>query len=441
MPASSHRDVFALPHDGGYLVYAPLAGRVLRVNAASVRQLKTYLASGDATAVDPELVKRLGGLRWLDSPVAPVPLPADRHYHPTAVTLFLTSACNLRCTYCYAEAGDVAVRTMPEEIWRSAIDLVVRNARRAGRPAAVGFHGGGEPTVAWDSLAGAVAHARSAAGSPGNLNLGLATNGVMNEEQAEFVATTFPTVTLSLDGDAEAQDHQRPRAGGAGSFDAVMRFVDTLRGHKTSLVVRATITEATVHRQAELVEILAARTGCQLLHFEPVFARGRRAARAGEPLDADAFATGFIAAMERAATLGVRLRYSAARLGGAFLSFCGCAQDAFNVTPEGDVTACFEVCDRSSPHAEWFFFGRWDPDRGAFAIDAERLARLRGLNVLQKPLCARCFAKWSCAGDCPVKGSTESFDFQAGSARCRMNQSITHALLVQAVKGEACTAI
>jgi len=32
---------------------------------------------------------------------------------PTLLTLFLTTACSLRCTYCYASAGDTPVRSMP----------------------------------------------------------------------------------------------------------------------------------------------------------------------------------------------------------------------------------------------------------------------------------------------------------------------------------------
>jgi len=439
MQLAARRDVFAVPHGAGFIVYAPLAGRIVHANSSCVAQLRRYLETGDASAVDAGLVARLGGLGWLDEQPAPVPLPADRHYHPTMVTLFLTNRCNLRCTYCYAEAGERAPAVMPAEVARAAIDLVVRNARRGGRPPGIGFHGGGEPTVAWDALVGAVDHAHTVAGTgPAKANLGIATNGVMSPSQAEWVATTFPMVTLSFDGPADVHDAQRPTAAGTGSFDAVMAFVETLRAHGTPFTVRATITEANVARQAELVDFFVDATGCRQLHFEPVFASGRRSRAEGLPLAPDDFAAGFVAALDRAIDRGAMLRYSAARLIGTFLSFCGCAQDAFNVTPDGDITGCFEVCGRDNPLAESFYFGRYDPERGTFAIDMERLARLRELNVTNKPLCEGCLAKYTCAGDCPVKAGGERLDFLSDGPRCRMNQTITRALLERALDPATC---
>jgi uncharacterized protein len=404
-----------------------------------VAQLRRYLDTGDSRVVDAAVVRRLGGLQWLDAAAAPTPLPVDRHYHPTDVTLFLTSRCNLRCTYCYAEAGDLAARELPEEVYRAAIDLVVRNARRAGRPAGVGFHGGGEPTVAWRTLVGAVEYARSVAG-PRGVRFGIATNGVMSRAKAELVAATFPMVTLSFDGPPDVQDAQRPRTGGGSSFDAVMAFVEVLQRHGTAFTIRSTITENTVERQEELVDFFLDTTRCRQLHFEPVFLTGRHRRGGGRAVPAAAFSRHFMAAYDRARERGTALRYSAARLGGPYLSFCGVAMDPFSVTPEGDVTGCFEVCRGDHPLAEAFYFGRFDRDRGTFVIDPERLARLRSVIVVNKPLCDGCVAKWSCAGDCPVKMGRARLDFTRPSPRCRMNQAITAGLLVRALEGRLCPA-
>lgn len=437
--ASAH-NVFAVPHERGFIVYAPLANRIVWANASCVAQLKRYLETRDPSSVDAPLATRLGGLGWLDGRSVPVALPVDRHFHPTAVTLFLTTRCTLRCTYCYAAAGDMAPRTMPPEIYRAAIDLVARNGRRAGRAPALGFHGGGEPTAAWETLTGAVEYARRVCDCADGrrVNLGIATNGVMPPTHAEYVAITFPMVTLSFDGPAEIQNAGRPLPDGSGSFDNVMAFIEVLRSHKTPFTIRATVTELNVDKLVELVDFFVDRTGCQQLHFEPVFESGRRRRSAADGLAPEAFAASFVAALDRATARGVRLRYSAARLMGAYLSFCGCAQDAFNVTPDGDVTACFEVCEPSNPLAETFYFGRFDPAANAFAIDIDRLGRLRALNVHNKPLCDACFAKWTCSGDCPVKTSHTAVDFEAESPRCRMNQTITKALLVRALDSKTC---
>ena len=45
-------DVFLVPTEDNYLVYAPLVGRLARVNAAAASQLGDYLRTGDEDAVD-----------------------------------------------------------------------------------------------------------------------------------------------------------------------------------------------------------------------------------------------------------------------------------------------------------------------------------------------------------------------------------------------------
>jgi len=433
-----HRtNVFAVPHDGSYIVYAPLAGRIVHANGECVSQLRRYLENHDSTGVDETIIRRLGGLSWLEGQGEPIPLPVDRQFHPTEVTLFLTNRCNLRCTYCYAEAGEFAALEMTPDVYRAAIDLVARNARRAGRPIRVGFHGGGEPTMAWGAMTGAVEYARSLADGRG-VSFAIATNGVMNRDKAEFVAKTFPMVTLSFDGLPDVQDEQRPFPNGSSSFDGVMAFIEVLQGHDTPFTIRSTITGRNVERQTEMVDYLLDHTECHLLHFEPVFLSGRHRRTDGRAVSADAFAENFIAAYDRANSRGVTLRYSAARLGGPFLSFCGVAQDPFSITPDGDVTACFEVCRRENPLSEEFYFGRFNGERGGFDIDVERLASLRSVIVLNKPLCDGCFARWSCAGDCPVKMGRLKLDFQKPSPRCHMNRAITKSLLVRALEGRLC---
>lgn len=430
--------VFALPYKDGFLIYAPLVGRIVHANTECVAQVRSYLQTLDPSAVSPDVRSSLGGLDWLVAD-PPVPLPTDRQYHPSSVTLFLTNRCNLRCTYCYARAGESPAHDMSAAVYRAAIDLVVRNARRAGREVGVGFHGGGEPTVAWDSLTGAVEYAKRVAGPdcPG-VHFGIATNGVMSRDHAEFLARTVSVVTLSFDGPSDIQNQQRPSVSGEGSFDAVMAFVEVLRQHGTTVVIRTTVTENNVERLPELVEFFADHTPCRQLHFEPAFLSGRCCHVPTAVPPTDAFAARFIAAFDRARERRIPLYFSAARLMGAFLSFCGCAQDAFNVTPEGDVTACYEVCSPADRMAGVFYFGRYVPESGRFVFDTGRVARLRALNVYNKPLCQGCFAKWNCAGDCPNKIQHTYSRVDGESPRCRMIQSITRAMLERALHRGSC---
>ena len=101
------------------------------------------------------------------------------------------------------------------------------------------------------------------------------------------------------------------------------------------------------------------------------------------------------------------------------------------MTPKGDVTACFEVCGDENPLKETFFYGRFDPVASQFKIDMAKLADLRNMTVHNKPKCARCFAKWSCAGDCLIKGDKTHLSQDGEDLRCRMIQEITKAMLVE----------
>jgi len=427
MPATINDNVFLLPHNGGYMVYAPLASRLVYANANCATQLRSYLATGNAEEVSPEVRKQLGGLDWLASPRAPVPLPVDRHFHPNTVTLFLTNRCNLRCTYCYARAGEFDACDMPAEIYRAALELIIRNAQRSGQPVTVTFHGGGEPTLAWESLVGAVEYAQELVKSHKirGLHLGLSTNGTVSRDRAEYIAKTFSAVTVSFDGPPDVQNRQRPHVNGGGSFEQVMSFIEVLRSHSVRFGIRSTVTEVNVRRLEEMVDFFAEEAGCQQVHLEPVFLSGR----CRELPSYEEFAKTYLRAMDRTRGRKVALRFSGARLEGVFSSFGGCSRDPFNITPEGDVTACYEVCSGQDPLSGSYFFGRFNRERQRFEIDFGKLAKLRTLTVQNKPLCTRCFAKWNCSGDCPVKSAQPSPELQVETPRCRMIQAINRALL------------
>jgi len=73
----------------------------------------------------------LRGLEILDAPPEMSPISDESGApQPVSVTLMLTTACNLRCSYCYASAGDVPVESMRLEVAQRGIDFVAGNASR-----------------------------------------------------------------------------------------------------------------------------------------------------------------------------------------------------------------------------------------------------------------------------------------------------------------------
>src|SRR5688500_7513690 len=174
-----------------FVIYAPLRQAAFVANAGVVNFLADLQQGRYAAGDDPDgaLIEFLRRLQIVDGGDESRPVQTfTGDPEPTAVTLFLTTACNLRCTYCYASAGDTPVRHMDMSVARRGIEFIAGNARRRGTGRIeLNFHGGGEPTVNWRTMTSALDYAREVAARPGEppltVTASTATNAVLNDAQ------------------------------------------------------------------------------------------------------------------------------------------------------------------------------------------------------------------------------------------------------------------
>lgn len=433
MPTTEHskEEIFAIPAaNGRFYLYAPLRRSLAMVNQSMVNVIANYLKSGmdGLRPSEKKTVKNLMRQGFLGEPAPTPPIfPTTYPFCPHEVTLFLTSRCNLACRYCYADAGKKK-RDMPIAVAKAAIDFVAENAGRMGSPNfAVGFHGGGEPTLAWDLLVACVAHAQKRAEAGGlAVELFIATNGALSPEKREYLATHFTTLNVSLDGPKDIQDFHRPFANGKGSYDMVAETLLFLERHGVDYGIRSTVTQSTVERLTEIVETIHQRFSPRYLHLEPVWQCGR-CLTSGETTPEDVlFIDHFLKASQTADRLGVNMFYSGARLDVLTSKFCAAPGDGFSVLPEGVVTSCYEVVDLNDPRAGMFHYGHFDQTTQNFVFDTGKLKALQKLSVEHNALCRDCFCRWHCAGDCPAK-MRHSNPSAEGSRhyRCRLNRALT----------------
>jgi uncharacterized protein len=436
----TREDLFILPRgEDRYYLYAPLRRSLALVNGAAASLVARHLEDGTAEAA-PGASPILDSLRkqGLIGGVSPSPptAPADSGFCPHEVTLFPTSRCNLRCRYCYAEAGWKTV-DMPWEVARAAIDLVSANAGLLGsRKFSVSFHGGGEPTLAWDRLVQCVEYAEHRAEALGlDAEFFAATNGLLTSAQRAFVAAHFTSLNVSLDGPPDIQDYHRPTADGRGSYADIRETLKDLDARGFHYGVRTTVTAVTVGRMPEIVEHLTTEFRPAYLHMEPVWVCGRCLKSGDQSPSDEAFVAGFLAAVAQARQSGLDVHYSGARVDVLTSKFCGAPGDGFSVLPEGIATSCYEVTDVSDPRAGIFHFGRFDPATETYVFDQDRVAALRGLSVEHLAFCADCFCKWHCAGDCLAKAFQKSgAAVHGGSLRCHLNRALTLARLDEIVE-------
>jgi uncharacterized protein len=114
--------------------------------------------------------------------------------------------------------------------------------------------------------------------------------------------------------------------------------------------------------------------------------------------------------------------------------FCLAACRALVVTPDGDITTCFETYGREHPLSRHFIVGSYKGN-GQFSIDEEKLHRHFNRTVKQISYCDKCFCKWHCAGDCAIKTlSEENGDGFQPTDRCVANQELTKFLVLRKIK-------
>lgn len=354
----------------------------------------------------------------------------EKIFRPDSATLFTTFDCNLRCIYCYANAGEQKTN-MSRQIAEATMDFIIENAKSKGSEKCfLEFHGGGEPTLNWAVFQCALDRFQEKTGENGlAAEISLATNGMLSEERADWIAQHIRTVQVSLDGTEEIQNSQRPTVGGGKSFDVVCRTIALLLAKGTKVTIHSVVTEKTVTRIPEFVRFFAINFPGASIQLEPACPCGRGLTTQQRFPPANLFADGFIEAQKMAESFGVELLYSGANplLEEFRQNFCGVAEPNFVVTPTGLVTACHEVAETSHPLAEHFIYGWLDHRHRKFVFDYQKIKELKECTTEICPACKGCFAYFYCAGDCLVKNLSDTKEKEAffPNARCEINRELT----------------
>jgi uncharacterized protein len=432
-------DIFTIPFkEDQYLVYAPRTGFLCSGNNATIellgklRNSKPVKFSKEETDTLEyfELNKILNGSEGKGLTVV-----HPEKFTPLMLTLFTTNQCNLRCKYCYASAGDSKPIVMDWHFAVSAIDRLVENAKTVKADHInLGFHGGGEPLFPWAMIKRIVSYAEDTA-KQNNLKLAVfsATNGLLSEQQLEWILQHFVNLNISFDGLPQVQDYHRPLPDGQGSFKFVDRTLKFLDEHNFNYGIRSTVSEYSIEMMEESFDFIVNNYKAKTIHFEPVFQCGRCRTNSEFNVNMDRFAEYFQKCSEKAKKLGIRFIYSGCRIETLSNSFCGVSSDNFAVTPDGYLTPCFEATSLDDPKAEKLFFGRIN-ELGEVVIDEEKRKFLHSLTVDNVDYCKNCFAKWHCGGECVAKLEHDDYLGERGHDRCQLNRKLVANELIQLIE-------
>lgn len=423
-------DVFFVRSGERTAVFAPLKGVMAELPASLAAAEREGRADGGGLA---HILADLGLLVEADQRTRPPQRSIGGVFAPTGVVFMVTAACNLRCEYCYADAGDHVVDLFDRTMACDAAAWVVDNAAVAGQPQAyLNFHGGGEPTLDFDLIQYVVSWARDYAASEhgGRVRVvtSMVTNGMAPVARLEWIADNMDSVQVSYDGPPEIHDRQRPTTHGKASATIVRDAILRLQGRVPDLLVKATISAASVGSMVDIAEHFCTTFSLDRFHFGPVLGAGRgRFPQFGEP-DPQAFVANYLKAKEVAERYGRTIVVSGAESTFPRIreTFCGVTDPNFALTPSGHVSSCYEVMYESDPRSESYFFGQYDPATRSFRIDTDKVVAARARSVQGLERCTGCFAKWQCAGDCQIRwrDSLTGEEATVPDTRCAINRDL-----------------
>ena len=446
------QQVFSIPlDDARYLIYAPLKGIAFIGNPALVNFIyedclhsdpvppnrpTTPLNTSNRDEIEPDNLSFLHRLGFFKPESPPPDEYQQKGIQYDAVILFLTNQCNLRCSYCYASSGENNPKEMPWEIAQSAIGQVMSEViKNKSSAMTLGFHGGGEPTLNWDILTRATDYTRSLAAKHNvPLHVTGSFNGYWSKKVCNYVIHNFTELSISFDGLPFIQNHQRPTRGKGNSFPKVAKTLQALDEVQFPYGIRMTVTKDSVHHLAEGVSYICENFRPRKIQVEPVFPEGRARRNGSMITDLNVFIEQFIRGIREAEKYHIALFYSGARLEPLTKRFCLAACRALIITPDGDVTTCFETYSREHPLSQKFIVGSYNK-RGQFSIDNVKLRSHFSHTVQNISYCESCFCKWHCAGDCATK--TSSNGSEGGhypTDRCLVNQELTKFMILKRIK-------
>lgn len=175
----------------------------------------------------------------------------EEYAYPHCVCLNLTDNCNLACKYCFVQQKP---HYMSLDIAKQAVDFVVSNLlkKRELTPcddldsASVAFFGG-EPMLLFDELiVPVVEYAENK--YPNLIEFNITTNGtLLNKERIDFFKAHNIPILLSIDGDRQTQEFNRPcRDKNISSFDLVTENIPYLLENFPCTTFRATLYQYTI---------------------------------------------------------------------------------------------------------------------------------------------------------------------------------------------------
>lgn len=328
---------------------------------------------------------------------APINSPPIR-----ALSLAVAQACNLGCTYCYAQQGEFggAAKRMPMNVALAAVERLFADVKPGDRVNLAFL--GGEPLIARGVIQAATERAvQLATRRHGRVDFSITTNGTLiSPADADFFDRYGFAVSISLDGVGDAHDVQRPFKNGRGSYARIIANVGPLlaRQNKMQVSARVTVTPRNLQLRDTLDRLIA--LGFHSVGFSPMLS----APSGREEMDEESLTVMLDQMIECGREFESRVsageRYPFANMVTAMKEIhrgthrpypCGAGAGYLGVSADGELSACHRFVNDGT--------GRM----GDLAAGVDLVRQNNWLaerHVHRQEPCRSCWARYLCGGGC-----------------------------------------
>jgi uncharacterized protein len=421
LPVDGERSLLFLPRNHrAFLVANPLAERLRDDGLTGLT---------DEEAREWRLLEQLG-LVSEENPDALRRSAFDDGAH-LAINVNLTHACNLACTYCFAQGGDYGRMTKPMSP-EAVDDIFAFIAEHVTSSQTVRFEFfGGEP-LANPKLIDIICERAERVSEETGIRFlhRISTNLTLLPSAAlrRFVRHRF-VVSVSLDGPARVQDEFRPSRGGRGSYERIIANVEKVRAasEEITLVARMTVASSEptlLERFRELWELdvfdyFQIYPAVYRASGEELSATGCASAPGEGPVvnhflhgDMPAQFRAFLSAYPSFFQAGKRFRgvleyERAAEMvldGRLALAFCSGGRVYYTHSPNGAVSPCHRLA------------GDEPFDVGEARTGVTREHPEWRTSVDEHPVCSGCWARYLCGGGCKQENHLATGDLNVLNA-------------------------
>ena len=333
------------------------------------------------------------------------------HIAINAMGICTTYKCNLRCNYCgYSstekDKNKLSIRDVEffiqDIIKKSKIKQMATGKRN---PLIIYYTGGGEPTFDWDLFTHSVLFIEnycSKCDIP--YKMSVVTNGVLTNEQTDFIAKHFTRVLISYDGLPQLQNANRIGPNITDSNSIVVKTIRKMVNCGIPIDIKTTIWHSDCDKLKDMYQHIFSLVpaGSDVTwSVYPVIPEGRALAQHHKKPKAsyDNFLTGYFdlleSIVENEGEDRINAVYCPLFARNTITHFCGAMfGDEPFLQPDGSIVLCneskdYSVCIGSLKNGELKYFENYDNTFLKVAVE-------------KYDECSNCIAYRFCKGGCPI---------------------------------------